>query len=511
MFIATFMKKFFIGLVGLAIGMQMAVAQNAKRPNVVMIVSDDHGSRDLGCYGNTVIQTPNLDALAKEGVRFNNAYCTSASCSASRSVILSGMYNHANGQYGHGHHWHHFAAYEHIFSLPVLLEQLGGYRTARVGKYHVAPEKVYHFDQVFEASGRNTKEMALAVQSFVEEKSDQPFFLYFCPDDPHRDGNYQPGPLGANRFGNRTPNHYAGIKERIYTPQEVLVPEYLPDSKQSREELAEYYQSVARMDQGLGDLFSDLKKHKKWDNTIILYLSDNGIAFAGAKTTQYQPGINLPLIVKNAHGEHAGTSNESLVNWADLTPTVLDMVGVLPQAEEMLKAAYAKEKNNWDCTVNQAFHGQSFEPAMAQDSSFAPEYTFASHTFHEVTMYYPMRTVIGQQYKLIWNIAYGMPYPHAQDLWKSSTFQAALSSEDQMYGPRSIKDYTFRAPFELYDLKNDPMETKNLADDPAYEQQLKQLQKALKDFQQRTNDPWFQMWERQESVNHILDKNNLPK
>ena len=115
------------------------------RPNIVLIVSDDHGRGDLGCYGNPVIKTPNLDRLAAEGVRFTNAFCTTASCSASRSVILSGLYNHYNGQYGHQHDYHHFISFDHVRSLPVLLAQ-GGYRTARIGKYHVAPEDIYKFD-----------------------------------------------------------------------------------------------------------------------------------------------------------------------------------------------------------------------------------------------------------------------------------------------------------------------------------------------------------------------------
>ena len=93
------------------------------RPNIIMIVSDDHGLDDLGCYGNTAIKTPNLDALAGEGIKFINAYCTSASCSASRSVILTGLYNHANGQYGHEHSFHHFKTFEGIRSLPVILSE----------------------------------------------------------------------------------------------------------------------------------------------------------------------------------------------------------------------------------------------------------------------------------------------------------------------------------------------------------------------------------------------------
>jgi len=112
------------------------------RPNIILIVSDDHGRGDLGCYGNTNIATPNLDYLASQGLRFDNAYCTTSSCSASRSVILTGLYNHANGQFGHQHHFHHFRTFETVRSLPVLLSD-AGYETVRIGKYHVGPEEIY--------------------------------------------------------------------------------------------------------------------------------------------------------------------------------------------------------------------------------------------------------------------------------------------------------------------------------------------------------------------------------
>ena len=108
---------------------QRSTAAETKRPNIILIVADDHGRGDLGCYGNPVIKTPNIDRLAAEGVRFTNAFCTTASCSASRSVILSGLYNHYNGQYGHQHAYHHFISFDYVRSLPVLLSQ-GGYRTA---------------------------------------------------------------------------------------------------------------------------------------------------------------------------------------------------------------------------------------------------------------------------------------------------------------------------------------------------------------------------------------------
>ena len=461
-------------------------------PNIVLIVSDDHGSRDLGAYGNTAIQTPNLDKLAKEGVLFNNAYCTTASCSASRSVILTGLYNHANGHFGHQHHFHHFSAYDHVQSLPVLLEELGGYRTARIGKYHLAPETVFRFQEVLKGNPRNAVEMADNSKQFINDSS-QPFFLYFCTSDPHRSGDEYPVELGANRFGN-IDDGYPGVSERKFDPEEVEIPPYLPESQQTREELAEYYQSVYRMDQGIGKLFEHIRESGKWDNTVILYISDNGIAFAGAKTTLYQPGINLPLIVKNANGENAGSVTDDFVNWADLTPTILDIAGVMGPSLERLDSIYNITGRQWDNTANKVFHGSSFNDVLS-GTSRSDKVTYASHTFHEITMYYPMRSIVTDQYKLIWNVAYQLPYPHATDLWASSTWQAALLSDSKMYGPRTVEDYTFRREFELYDVSKDPYESNNLAYDDNYQEVLLGMIKKLQDFQHQTNDPWVAKWE----------------
>jgi len=111
--------------------------------NVLLYVVDDQGSTDAGCYGNPVIKTPGLDELAQNGTRFTHAFCTTASCSASRSVILTGLHNHANGQYGHQHGYNHFITFNDVKSLPVLLAQ-HNYRTTSAGKYHVAPEGWSH-------------------------------------------------------------------------------------------------------------------------------------------------------------------------------------------------------------------------------------------------------------------------------------------------------------------------------------------------------------------------------
>jgi N-sulfoglucosamine sulfohydrolase len=463
-------------------------------PNIVLIVADDHGTGDLGCYGNQAVKTPNLDYLASEGVRFNQAHCTSASCSASRSVILTGLYNHATGHFGHAHHFHHFSTYDHVYSLPVLLEELGGYHTGRIGKYHLAPEKVYHFQTVMQANQRNPVAMADSCVSFIQENKDHPFFLYFCTSDPHRSAPLSSAPLAPDAFGNKEGGH-EGVEETYFSTEDVVVPPYLPESKACREELAQYYQSVARVDYGLGKLFGHLKEAGVWDNTVIIYISDNGIAFPGAKTTIYQPGINLPCLVKNAGGLNKGSVTDAMINWTDLTPTLLDMAGVLPKAIDKLKDRHEPVKDVLHSTVNETFHGRSFIPVMENPAVEGWDETYASHTFHEITMYYPMRTVIEEKYKLIWNMAWQLPYPSSTDLWASSTYQVALKSESGMYAGRSIEDYVHRPRFELYNLENDPWETRNLSANPAFAGELERLKKKLKAFQERTDDPWIMKWD----------------
>jgi N-sulfoglucosamine sulfohydrolase len=453
---------------------QNSVAGESKRPNIVLMVADDHGRGDLGCYGNTVVKTPNLDQLAAEGVRFTNAFCTTASCSASRSVILSGLYNHYNGQYGHQHAYHHFISFDYVRSLPVLLSR-GGYRTARIGKYHVAPDEVYKFDVQLPGNERNGVQMANNCAKFMEAEDDRPFFLYFCTADPHRSGNkVVDSPYQPDRFGNREQG-YPGVTEVQYKPEDVVVPDFLPDIPECRAELAQYYQAVSRVDRGVGRLIEHLKKAGKYDNTILIYLSDNGIAFPGAKTTVYEPGINLPCIVRVPGQKNKGIQCDAMVNWADLTPTILDLAGVTPSDYE--------------------FHGRSFKSVLEREHVPDWDTVYASHTFHEITMYYPMRVVRERRLKLIWNIAHGLDYPFASDLWEAATWQGTLQRGSKLYGKRTVDAYLHRPKFELYDLQTDPHEVKNLADDSQYTDKLEEMKAKLKAFQKRTKDPWILKWD----------------
>ncbi|TPN86245.1 sulfatase family protein [Aquimarina algicola] len=447
------------------------------RPNIILFVADDHGTDALGAYGNPIIKTPNLDQLAKEGTKFNNAYCTSASCAASRSVILSGLFGHATGSYGHVHDYHHFSTYDTIKSLPVLLDKVG-YETVRIGKYHVAPEKVYQFNTVLKANPRNTVEMAEKCADVL--KADKPFFLYFCTDDPHRGHPFEPNQWDTpNNFGNKKEG-YLGVETVTYNPKDVLVPDFLPDTKQTREEIAEYYQSVSRIDQGFGKLMQMLHETGKAKNTIVIYISDNGMAFPGAKTTVHEPGIKLPCIIKDPTKTEKDITSNAMISWVDLTPTILDMAKI-------------------DYDVN-AFHGKSFYDIIGKKAVKGWDEIYASHTFHEITMYYPMRVVRNNNYKLIWNIAHRLEYPFASDLWASSTWQSVYRNNVEYFGNKKVKDYLFRPEFELYDLEKDPNETNNLANEETFKEVLETMKSKLKSFQSKTKDPWMIMWSHDASL-----------
>lgn len=470
------------GLLALCMSGAINAKPGAQQPNIVLMVADDHGKELLGAYGNPAVRTHHLDQLAVEGTLFTHAYATTASCSASRSVLLTGLHNHANGQYGHAHGYHHFSSFNKIKSLPVLLEN-AGYRTARVGKYHIGPASVYRFQQVLPSpqkhpnGERNTKGMATAAKSLILDDSEQPFFLYLATNDPHRDHNING--LGDNTFGNAR-DQGKGLARLDFKTEDVIVPEYLPDIPETRRELAEVYQSVSRVDDTAGELVRLLKEANQYDNTLFIYLSDNGTAMPGAKTTLYDPGVRLPLIIKPPKNTAVKPGNviDGMVSWVDITPTILDYAN-----------ATAPKK---------PLHGHSFKSLVETGKGKHWDVVFGSHTFHEITMYYPMRMVRTQNFKLIWNIAHPLPYPFASDLAVASTWQGSQKRHLETFGARPIQAYLKRPEFELYDMRSNPFgasEVKNLADDPKYRKTKEKMIRQLKQFQETTADPWAIKWE----------------
>ncbi len=433
----------------------------AQARNIVVFVADDHGAEAFGAYGNPVVRTPNLDRLAAEGVRFTHAFATTASCSASRSVILSGVHNHRNGQYGHEHEYHHFSAFENVRTLPVMLAE-AGYRTARGGKFHVAPESAFKFQHVVKLP---------EIEGFIRQDGSRPFFLYYATNEPHRPFRHDP-------------------EDRV-DPKQVIVPEWLPDIPEVREELALYYASVRSVDRTFALVVDALKRTGTYDDTLIVYLSDNGAAFPGSKTNVYEPGIRLPLVVKKPAAKRTGATSDAMVSWVDLAPTLLEFAGVKVPPPPASAAPVGPGQFTNEAP---AIHGRSFLSLIDQETPSGWDEVYASHTFHEITMYYPMRVVRTRTHKLIWNIAHPLPYPFASDLHASKTWQGIVARGLKRFGPRSTSSYLQRPKFELYDLSKDPLESTNVADDPRYAQVLADLTGRLKAFQARTGDPWILKW-----------------
>lgn len=453
--------------------LQSRSTASESRPNVVVILVDNMG-RDAGCYGNGAIKTPNIDALAADGVKFENAFCTTSSCSPSRSVILTGLYAHATGMYGLSHAYHHFSCFDDLQTLPGVLRS-AGYRTGLNGKLHVTPREIFPFDVEIESDARNTVQMAEKSRTFISQDDDQPFFLYFCPWDPHRGRPFDAWP-DPNPFGNN-PEGYEGVEQVTYPPEEVNVPSYLLDTPATRAELAEYYQAISRMDQGVGRLISILKKNGQYDNTLIMFLSDNGPAFPGGLATLYEPGMRLPLVVKPPQPKTPGITNDALVNWSCLTPTILDVAGLSP--------------------ADAAFQGDSLKPILEEEHPQGWDESYASHTFHEVTMYTPMRVLRGRRFKLIWNIMWEQEQPMPRDIWESTTWQYLRRNGIDTIGKRPTEDFLRRPQFELYDLQEDPDEVNNLADRPEYSERMEEMKAGIKSFQKETEDPWIIEWEHQ--------------
>lgn len=485
---------------------------SAAECNIIFIITDDE-SPTLGCYGDTAAKTPAIDAIAADGTVFLNAFATTASCAASRSVVMSGLHNHRNGMYGHQHDFHKFSSWHNVVSLAlprVLANE--GYRTAQIGKYHVAPEEVYHFDTYLKADERNAVAMANSLKNFITDTSDdRPFFIYAGTSDPHRGGGEDqtwPGKLKPDLFGNkRERGSYPGVEEVFYEPEDVIVPPFLPDTPECRSELKQYYQSIARIDQGIARLVAILKEADLYDKTLIVFTSDHGMAFPGGKTTVYEGGLRVPFVVRNPYEKKRGVRSEAMISHIDITPSLLDFAGGLDaelnrpkkwvDADQYWKdKPYVKYENRGPRKGLDAYHGKSWLPILGEPDAVHWETVFASHTFHEIQMYYPMRAVRDKEYKLIWNIAHGLPYPFASDLWAASTFQAQLEKGmDAPYGQKTVGEYIHRPAFELYAIDQDPNESTNLADNPEYAEILAKYKARLKAFQKDMDDPWIMKWD----------------
>ena len=436
---------------------EVALAAPAGPRNVLLIIADDQG-RDLGAYG-VKVKTPNLDRLAARGTLFTNAFATVSSCSPSRSVLYTGLYSHSNGMYGLAHDVHNQHLLPTVETLPAMLKR-AGYVTALVGKKHVLPDSAFRFDAELapERSGvRDVAFMADEAAAFLKANRGKHFLMIVGYSDPHR---------APENFGNT--QDWPQVQRERYRPAEVDVPSHLPDLPEVRQDLAHYYESVSRLDSGVGLLLAALEAAGRAEDTLVIYLSDNGRPFPGAKTTLYDPGIHLPLIVRAPGTANAGVRNEAMVSWIDIVPTILDWTGVEARAR---------------------LPGRSLHPILGEAQPQGWDRIYASHNFHEIHQYYPMRAVRTRRFKYIANLAHQLPFPLAGDVAGSPSWKA-IAARGARLGRRRVAAFLNRPAEELYDLEKDPDELVNLAANPAYRAVLQELRADLARFQQATRDPW---------------------
>lgn len=438
-------------------------AKDARRRNVLLIISDDQG-RDLGCYGGK-IRTPALDRLAAQGTLFTQAYATVSSCSPSRSTLYTGLYSHTNGMYGLAHDVHNFSLLDEVTTLPAMLQQ-AGYATALVGKKHVKPEPMLPYDAWLapeQPGNRDVAFMAREAGRWLRAKGDKPFFVTVGYSDPHR---------AAVNFGNT--RDWPGVKRERYSPADVVIPSHLPDLPAIRDDLAEYYESVSRLDSGIGLLLQELAAAGHADDTLVIYLSDNGRPFPAGKDTLYREGIHLPLIVRAPGQREAGVRNDAMVSWIDIVPTILDWT----------KAAVAKNYRY------APLPGRSLLPILEQRSVQGWDRVFTTRSFHEITQYYPIRGVRTRQFSYFLNLDPNLTYPVAGDIAQSPSWKAIQSPPGVKLGRRTLEAYLRRPAEELYDLAADPDELVNVAADPKYAAVLADLRSQLNEWRTATHDPW---------------------
>lgn len=449
----------------------------APRKNILLMIADDLGREQIGCYGSKALPTPHLDRLAQSGSRFDMAFASTASCSGSRTTIYTGLHTHENGSYGLVGQRNGFQTSNNVETAPEVFNKIG-YKTGILGKVHVAPESRYPWQVRKEDESRDTAKVADKAEAFFSDakKEDKSFFLTIGYVDPHR--------VLATRggFGNVDGNYDSRLKDRIFAPEEVEIPQFLQDIPEVRQELAEYYRAINRLDQGVGLVLEALERQGLADDTLVLFISDNGPPFVNSKTTLYDAGVRLPFLLKVPTGKSSGVVNPNLVSYIDILPTFLDWAG---HADLQPPEGYVGPRR-----------GRTVLPIVANTTTTEGwDHVFGSHTFHEVTNFWPTRYMRNRRYKYHRNVCWKLDFPFAMDLYASLSFEGMRNSgtdtKPAMVGKRALKSYICRPPEELYDLVEDPDEIHNLADVPEHRETLLGMRKALEAWQAETEDLWL--------------------
>lgn len=424
--VAIGLAVLFAGVLGAALTAGTGLA-TAAPPNILLITADDLGMQ-VNAYGDKTQPTPNIDRIGREGVRFTNAYVTQSSCSSSRSSIFTGTYPHQNGQIGL-QHWG-FAMAEPYPTLSSILHA-AGYRTGVIGKVHVGPANAFWWDfrSPYETWPYGTRDVRLVrreAKRFLATVGSRPFFLKVSLLDPH--DPYIDQVLGLPAV----PLLPSQIGINTWSKQPV------PD--EFKPMVAAYYNALRRADIGVGLLLSLLVEHGKRDNTMVIFLSDNGGGpVQWGKMDAFEAGLRVPMAIRYPAIGKAGQVRHELVSTVDLLPTILQAAHVACPA---ITAAMNTE-------------GRSLLPIIRGETPAWRQYLFAEMNYHTPDMYVPIRTVRDSRYKLM----------HA--------YPPLVRGHDGLL---------------LFDLQNDSHEHHDLATDPAHQATLQRLLTVLEGWQTATHD-----------------------
>jgi arylsulfatase A-like enzyme len=403
----------------------------ASLPNVLYLHSHDTG-RYVEPYGHPV-PTPNIQRLADQGVLFRKAFCAAPTCSASRACLLTGQYGHNNGMMGLAHRGWSLNDYRQHIVHPL---REAGYHSVLIGEQHIAKRPdIIGFDQVVKIETTRVATVAPVAMGVISEPIPQPFFLSVGFFETHRDFL---GPFS--------------VRDALYS----LPPANLPDTPETRRDMAAYNASARSLDQGVGEVLEALDEEGLTDNTLIIFTTDHGLAFPGAKATLFDRGLGVMLIVRGPGGFAGGRVHDALVSHLDVYPTVCELAGIDPP---------------------DFLQGRSLLPLVNGEATSLRDALFAEMTWHAA--YEPQRAVRSERWKYIRRFG-DRRTPVLANCDDSPSKSLLLS-----YGwaERTI------AAEQLYDLVFDPNEAANLAADPRYANTLEDMRERLRAWMVQTQDP----------------------
>ncbi|WP_439621626.1 sulfatase family protein [Gemmata sp.] len=439
-------------------------ARAADRPkplNLLVVTADDMNADSGGWNGNTLGATPNLDAFAKGAHRFVNGHVTVPICQPSRSALMTGRAPHRSGALG----------FDPIRrDVPTLVEVLrdAGYYTGVIAKaVHMAPADKFPWHAAGDqALGKQPTKFAEKFREMLADaaKAGKPFFVNANICDPHR-----PFITGT---GTKAKADEPLDGARVYKPAEVTVPAFLEDLPRVREEVAQYYSSVSRFDVAFGLVMKELAAAGRDADTVVVFLSDHGMAFPFSKATVYFSGTWSPVLIR-VPGAGEPQTRDAFVSSVDVMPSVLELLGVKPPA---------------------GMDGRSWVPLLKGETQ--PDRDFVVTHVNTVSSgkSFAQRCVRTKDRALMFHAWAGGPDRFRVEAMSGLSFAAMNASTEPTVRAR-VKQLVEGEPLMLFDTAADPTERKNLINDPKYAADLAALSKKLLAHMKQTEDPQTKAFE----------------